>query len=274
MKPIPPHYLVVDPGLLGRPHLDEYREVADHLSKGDMNFVVFSDFALGEAFNGANIKGLCRTFALFRNRMQQLIVLRDTPLISRMPPEETELSMLVSELESNRLRALLHRAFTGTSGVELEITERSQHESRRFETLLLAAPEIRADLMHVLSVISDDERKELRNDRVSEKGSKQVAGLVRDFTKDLMIHHAGWTVIPPPNQIIRTFIYRLALALVLQGLRWKATGGLESRSEEQLRNDTTDATYVAYGSLFGKLVTADGDSKKLFATVSSIGDPL
>ena len=190
-----------------------------------------------------------------------------------MWPDGVAQANLVNELESNRFRALLHRVFTRASEVDQEVAKRADHERQRFDSLMLAASGIRDDMLNVVSQVPDAEGAALRKGVVTPVVSGVIARLVKDFTLDLMKNHVAWDKIPSPPQIVRTFVYRLALGLVVQGIQWKANGGLQSAANKRLRNDTTDATYVAYASLFGRFVSADGGARNLYSTVSSVAEP-
>jgi len=113
--------LVIDPGSLRIPKHAE--RVRTHLSVSPKNEVIFTDFALQEAFNGANIRRLRRTFAPVKEFGAQIIALKITPQICRREPNANASSeQFVDELQSNRLRAYLHDVFTETEGVHERIT--------------------------------------------------------------------------------------------------------------------------------------------------------
>lgn len=137
--------LVIDPGALSRPDLSA--EVKDFLAASPENKVILTDFALGEAFNGATAIGLKRTFSTLREYPAQIDVLKTTPAIARMTPSAQRIhERFVDEAEGNQIRAFLHRLFTDAHTVNLEIAMLAKHAEQVFESLLQASELIREDV--------------------------------------------------------------------------------------------------------------------------------
>lgn len=227
------------------------------------NEVVFTDFALQEAFNGASVARLRRTFGPVQRFSRQIVCLKRTGEIARlMPAREGVRSRFIDELESNRLRTYLHDVFTNAHGVAERVALASTQAAARFERLMPAVSMVREDMLKQLAGV---QRKELQQLRNSGQMSANIANAVVQgvsHNTDLYFRKIGFEHMPGPNEVVYSFQLRFILANYVLGLLWGLAGGLQQADAKKVRNDVTDTTYAAYASFYDELVTND---KKLAA---------
>jgi hypothetical protein len=247
--------LIIDPGALSRaPHADQ---VQSHLAASPKNQVIFSDFALQEAFKDANIKGLRRTFAPVRDFPAQISALRLTPEICRLEPREDMQGRLVDEVQSNRLRTYLHEIYSEGADVHARIELGSSQAGQRFQDLMQAIPQVKADITRQIGSFSSEDISLLKNEgRISRL---MIDAIVKAVIHDtaLHLHDIGVPKLPQPYDVVHSFVLRFVLANHVSGLFWGITGGHSGAMNKTLRNDVTDATYAAYATFFDGLVTRD-----------------
>lgn len=248
--------LVIDPGALSRPQ--HAARVREHLAASAENQVIFTDFALQEAFNGANPTGLKRTFSAVKGFPSQIVCLKKTGEISRLPPKSDGLHVrFADELESNRLRTYLHDVYTGAEGIQERVAVASTQAARRFTGLMPAVEIVRENMMQMLAGINKEDLQRLRKqDQMSTHlADAVVVGVCRDTV--LHFRQSGFEALPEPRDVIYSFQLRFILANYVLGLFWGVAGGLQQADPKKVRNDVTDTTYAAYATFYDGLVTND-----------------
>jgi hypothetical protein len=254
---------VIDPGALSRPQ--HAARVRKHLAASAENQVVFTDFALREAFNGANLAGLRRTFDPVQGFAPQIVCLRTTGEIARLSPSSEGLhARFVDELESNRLRTYLHDVFSGAQGIADRVTAASAQAASRIEELMLAVPTVREDMLEQLTGIKKEELQRLRNK--GEMSNDIADTVVRAVCRDTGLHFRklGFEALPGSLDVVYSFQLRFMLANYVLGLFWGIAGGLQQADPKTLRNDVTDTTYVAYATFYHELVTNDNKMYRVY----------
>lgn len=247
---------VIDPGALSRPQ--HAARVRTHLEASVENEVVFTDFALQEAFNGANLAGLKRTFGPVKDFPAQIVCLRKTGDIVRLSPSSEGVhGRFVDELESNRLRTYLHDVFSGAHGVAERAAAASTQAAKRFVGLMPAVQMVREDMLRQLEGISKEELQRLR--KRNELSPDIANSVVQGVCYDTSLHFRKIGVESPsePGDAAYSFQLRFILANYVLGLFWGLTGGLQQANSKKVRNDVTDTTYAAYASFYDELVTND-----------------
>jgi len=233
-----------------------------HLSVSPKNEVIFTDFALQEAFNGANIRGLRRTLAPVKEFGAQIIALKITPEICRLEPNaNVSPEQFVDKLQSNRLRTYLHDVFTEKEGVQERITLGSTQAGRRFDKLLPAVALVQEDMHRQIESIPTEDLALLRKKyRISNRLADATVKAVSNDTR-LHFRELGFTQLPEQQDIVYSFTMRFIANYVL-GLFWGVYGGLATAKKQTIRNDVTDTSYAAYATFYDGLITND---KKLDA---------
>lgn len=229
-----------------------------HLALSPHNEVIFTDFALQEAFKDANSKGLHRTFRPVKDFPSQIVALKKTTEICLLEPRsEGSPQRFVDELQSNRLRTYLHDIYSNAYGVHARIELGSTQAAQRFQILLPAIPQVRKDIAKQIESIPSEDIALLRTEnKVTHRLVDMIVQSVIDDTA-LYLRDIGLQNPIMSYDIVYSFVLRFVLANHISGLFWGMRGGHASAKDTTLRNDVTDASYAAYATFFDGLITRD-----------------
>lgn len=256
--------IVVDPGALSKPGHPEWLD--RHLAASLDNKVILTDFAMAEAFNTANAKGLQRTFAVIARYPAQIEVLKTTGEISRLPPGKEGLAeRFLDEKRTNQFRVFCHDLVTNAENITERITRSADHAGKRVNDLLASADAVRADMKGRIALMPAEDLGILRKEgRVTAALATAVRAMINEQTSVLFREFSGMEELPDPRDAIYSFPQRFALANLVLNLRWGIEGGLAGAAPKTIRNDVTDMSYVAYATLYDGLITADGNMETTY----------
>lgn len=266
--------LIIDPGALSKP--EPAKQVPAFLAASSENQILFSDFALKEAFNGANRQRIIRTFAPVRDFSPQMWALRLTPQISQIEPNEEDPARgFIDELQSNRLRAYLHDVFTDADGIGEFIAIASGDAEHHFESLMPSVPLIKKDIERFLGSLPAADLAKLRKENIISPrvADATIEGVTYDMA--LLMKERGDDSVP--EHVENSFMFRFIVANYVLSLFWGVLGGLDSVKLKKLRNDVTDTTYATFATFYDGLITNDhklrgiyGNTRLLLKTLFSV----
>lgn len=226
------------------------------LGASNENQILFSDFELKEAFNGANRQRIIRTFAPVRDFSPQMWALRLTPQISMIEPNEADPSPgFIDELQSNRLRAYLHNVFTDADGIGEFIAIASGDAEHHFESLMPSVPLIKKDIERFLGSLTATDLAKLRKENIINPriADATIEGVT--YVMALLMKERGEDSVP--EHMENSFMFRFIVANYVLSLFWGVLGGLDSVKPKKLRNDVTDTTYATFATFYDGLITND-----------------
>lgn len=182
----------------------------------------------------------------------------DHRTFSRLYPEATQLVELGDEPEGDVIKVL--RKLNATP---VTLIDPRAH---------LSATVLKAwDIDHILSQLPTDGLKAFRTQhKLTPEMMRTVIEIVSALTQQLMRDYSGFDPLPPANDAVYSFPLRFALANTVVALHWAKKSGIKHVDAKRLRNDITDASYVAYATFYDGLVTRDGKMEENYVNTCNL----
>lgn len=257
-------HLVIDSNQLQNDRLRRFLQQSKH------NRAVLTDFLGIEAYNG-DVKGYFKWLEVLAEYPDQVLVLKGSASNMKQSGRPSGLlRRLIDDGTTENFRRHLSVARAATQGDAEAL--RKVSELRVFATDHLAKMEaeaagIRASMDQLGSIYSSEERAVIR-----ERG-RYPQELVEKLTENLF-SIAVLMLGPSARQrsfdrdIKNTLAFRGALAMYVMTLHRTASGSVASMRPSRLRNDLVDMMFVAYGTFFDGVLSADTRVNDMYQEVT------
>ena len=259
--------LVIDSNQLQTSQLREF------LARSPKNLAVLPDFAAMEAYKGESIKTIFKSMTVLSHFPGQVIVLKGSTKNCGMSGRRKGLQRrLIDETQTRGFPEYI-RALTlaegGNARLQSQIIDLGKSANEHLDKMRNEAVNIREAIEILGSRYSKEERAVLRTR--SEYTPELTDKLVRTVLEMAGTIFAGSPLVrkrPTYAELPNTFIFRVTLACYLLGLTRYANGGFSTLSPDKLRNDFVDMMFVAYGTYFDGVMSADKNVIYMFEEVS------
>lgn len=259
-------HLVVDSNQL---QVDRLRRF---LRQSPQNRAVLTDFLGIEAYSGA-VRGYFKWLDVLADFPDQVLVLKGSPGIVKLSGRPSGLvRRLIDEKTTGKFRMHLAAARAARSGNTNALKQ--VEELRTFATEHLAKMEAEAVLIREAmdqlgGVYSGEERAIIR------ARSRYPEALLDKLTRNLFSIAA--VMIGPSargrsfeKDIKNTLPFRVALATYVMTLHRTAVGPVAGIKPSKLRNDLVDMMFVAYGTFFDGVLSADKRLNDMYEETATI----
>jgi hypothetical protein len=253
---------VVDINYLQDPKLEEY------LAKSKDNYVVFTDFAGMEIYKHNALNNLLCKLEIVSRYPYQVIVLKGTREIVSITLGSNELpQILINNEQTAGFPDFCNHIKSAYKDDKLLLGEVLSNESFSSQYL---NKELTKNYPNIISMVKEFAKscdrlhlKALRNGKelhpdILENMNKRIILLTLYVFKK----YFNVKVRPEFDSVKNSYIFRNIVSIFLWSLRWIKDGGIDQISEEKIRNDIVDMSYVTYATYFDGLLSLD---KKLNA---------
>lgn len=226
------------------------------------NVAVLTDYAAMEAYKHESSTWIFKSMEILSSRPKQVIVLKGTQTICGLSGRRAGLQRRLIDREQTRgfsqFCETLRKVEAGNSHVINQVLEHAREAREHMLRLLIDAKELPEVFDSVSENYAAAELAALRSGfRFSDA---MIEKLMRDVilvAGTMLSRHPRVRRMPRGKELFNTFIFRFALCGYILALKRISFGGAHNVSPEKLRNDMVDATFAAYGTFFGGLLTDD-----------------
>ncbi len=252
---------VIDANYFQNPALEEY------LSTNETNKVVFTETACMEAYKGNALKNIYRSIEIVSRYPQQVIVLRQTREIIKLPNSSNDFENFEDPLQTQGFREFcgnVYRAEKGDVALEYQILELGEMAARHFDAIRNDLTRLRQAVEGIARSFGQKHLEALR------KGTSLPNEFCERIVNDMLLSAAFLFRNNPDIADISKFhlarnnyLFRLAISCYLLILRWISKGGVGNTSKNTL-NDVIDMSYVAYATFFDGLLSRDEEMQSIY----------
>lgn len=258
--------LVVDSNQIRTPRLREF------LASSPNNVAVLPDFAAIEAYSGDPLKTIFKSMAVLADFPTQVLILKGSAKICAMSGRRKGLQRrFIDETQtrgfSEYVRAL-RLAENGNTRLQAQIVKLAEAATQHLEKMRMESVNIRGAIEVLGSRYTKEERSALRSrgeftPELIDKLVRTVLEMVGMIFRDSPLIRKRPIYVELPN----TFMFRVTLACYLLGIMRFSQGGFGEMSSEKLRNDFVDMMFVAYGTFFDGIMSADKNVNYMYSEV-------
>jgi hypothetical protein len=247
---------VVDSNFLQSPALQSY------LSSSSDHYAVLNDYAAMEAYKGDTLASIYHSMSILRQYPGQVIILRTTGDICGLTSFGAGLpDALIDASQTREFPAYcrhLAAAERGNKAMEKQLLAHGRAATAHMERLMADAA-LMPDIFNEASkVYTSAELKIIRrNEPFTPAIMDKFATSVLQLSFVLFSEHPQVTHPPEADELLDTYIFRVALCGLLLSLRWASVGGASKVKVERIRNDMVDIHFAAYATIFDGLLTND-----------------
>jgi hypothetical protein len=248
---------IVDSNFLQRDDLRIY------LSASTENFAVLTDYAAMEAYKGDTLVSIYRSMAILAEYPAQVIVLHGTQYACSLTGDGPDYWRRMIDRDQTCGFAdyclRLDRAQRGDATIQRELLELGREATVQMERVLIDARGMAGALDGIAATYTPEELRQLRrvNTPYSEALVDKTVRHVMMMAAMMLAEHPTAPSFPDAREVPDRFIFRIALCMLLLGLRWISVGGAANVSPERIRNDLVDINFAAFATYFDGLLTAD-----------------
>ena len=249
-------------------------ELREFLSASAANLAVLPDFAWFEVYKQETVDAVLALLSVIGEFPEQIIVLKSGGEIARLNlgiPSDTaamehqEIAPLIREMADimngpqrddpvvlQQLRNLWSSATVSLAGM---------HEGAL--DIVTSLPEMSEQMFsqHELRIIRT-------NGRYTEEMFASIFGAAEQIWETLADGHGlKWRPMPR-DHVMRAYLFRYAVGLVIYLLWWIGTGSPKLERVDRIRNDLIDLSFVVYGTYYDGVLTADRKAEWIFLNLS------
>jgi hypothetical protein len=233
----------------------------DYLSTSPTNFAVLTDYAAMEAYKDNTLVSIYRSMAILAEYPAQVIVLHGTQHACSLTGDGRDYWRRMIDDDQTQGFAgycsLSNRAQRGDAFVQRELLELGREATAQMERMLNDARGMAAALDGIAATYTPEELRQLRRAKYTEALVDKTSRHVMMMAAMMLADHPTMPSFPDAKEAPDRFIFRIALCMLLLGLRWISVGGAANVSAQRLRNDLVDINFAAFATYFDGLLTAD-----------------
>jgi hypothetical protein len=256
--------LILDKSVLQEPALEGF------FRESRYNKILLTDYIAMEMYKGGDVRQEIEGFLSVVGRYtDQVIVLKNTP--QSLPLRGRASGMQRRLIDRDQTEGFarhcrdLRLVMDGRKPDAETWIKKSQEDARlQMERMTKDAPTFREGHELITKRYTEQElqvirRKEPFTEAIYCKIIEDILTMTRIFFEN----HPEAGALPPIDQLPYTFLFRMAACAVAYGIIKISKGGIETKSDKKLLNDTVDMNYVVFGSYFDGVLTGDSGMREV-----------
>jgi hypothetical protein len=252
---------VVDINYLQSPKLEGY------LARSKDDCVVLTDYAGREIYKHNALNNLANKLEIISRYPSQIIILKGTREIVNITLSYSKIPQILIDDEQTAGFPLfcdaIKAAREGDKLVLGEVLLNESFASQDLEGLIKDYPLIISTVKEFAKSCDHLQLKALRTGEglhpdILENMSNRIFSLTLNAFKK----HFNVKIRPEFDIVKDSYIFRNIVGILLWSLRWIKDGGIDQISEDKIRNDIVDMSYITYATYFDGILSLD---KKLNA---------
>jgi hypothetical protein len=238
-------------------------QLRDYLSASPENLAVLTDYAAMEAYKGDTLVSIYRSMAILAEYPAQVIVLHGTQHACSLTGDGHDYWRRMIDNDQSEGFAdycvLLKRAQRGDTHLQRKLLEHGREANVQMDRILDDAGRMSAALDAIAATYTSTELRQLRrvNAPYTESLVDKTLRHVAMMAAILLAEHPTVPAFPNAQEAPDRFLFRIALCMLLLGLRWISVGGAANVSPQRLRNDLVDINFATFATYFDGLLTVD-----------------
>lgn len=249
-------------------HLQDER-LRRFLQQSARNRAVLPDFLGIEGYNG-DLRSHLQWMDILADFPNQVIILKGSALLTRMSGRRSGLVRRLIDEESTKgfpeHITTVKAAQGGNTHALAQVEDLRKDASDHLSKMDKEAADIMPAMEELGRMFTKEERAIIRagNTYTKDMIGKLTTNL---FSVSAMMIGSRSRRRSFDDDIVNTFAFRTALAMFALMMDRTAQGGLSGMKPSKLRNDFVDMIFVAYGTFFDGILTADIRLRKIFDDV-------
>lgn len=256
---------IVDVNYLRDPRLKEY------FAEDKSNFIIFTDFACMECYKGRSLTNIKNSLEIVSDFSEQVLVLKNTGAVIKEDLTRSQQNDIFIDQDQS---AGFHDFCIGVKGASAGDTYFAKQLLEKSE---LASIDIEKKKEYAGLVLKGIEQFNKQMDqnfvKVLRSGkpwtSAEYEHIWREVIELCKLMFKKHNELPNKYTFARHYIFRYSLACYLLALKWLSEGGWHSYSQEDMRNDLIDMSYVAYATYFDGVLSKDKKINELYEKSNS-----
>lgn len=233
-----------------------------YLGKSKSNLAVLTDYAAMEAYKGDTLASIYNSMAILCDFPTQVIVLKGTRVACGLKGRAARLQRrFIDEAQTAsfpKYTRQLRQAKNGNHGIQQQLLNHGREATAHLDRMLNDAQTTGAVIDDIAKLYSKEERQtvylgQAYSSSMVDKTVRNILYVAATAFRD----HPSTHETPRYDELVNTFIFRVALCTYLLVLDRAACGGGKNVAPAKLRNDLVDMNFVAYATYFDGLMTAD-----------------
>jgi hypothetical protein len=248
-------------------------ELREFLNRSTQNKAVLPDFAAMEAYKGNTLKSIFKSMEIVCEFPSQVVILKGSAKVCGLHGRRKGLRRrLIDEVQTAHFpeyaRALRH-AEAGNTRLRRELIAFGASSDEHLDkTMLKDAQEIRAAFDEFASAYTKEERMAFReSDSYTPAMIDTLVKTVLQLVSTIFQNSPLIKRRPSYSEAPNTFMFRVALACYLLGIKRASQSSVSAVKPEKIRNDLVDMMFVAYGTYFDGVLSADKNVQMMFTEV-------
>jgi len=237
--------------------------LARFLEASRTNFAVMPDYVSMEMHNLPSPDLVRGNYRVLSGHSRQVKVLKGTRVCCSLHGRAAGLRRrLIDARQSVEFPKFAAAVANAESRSDALLRQRMTWGKRDIERLNESAEGMAVDIPQIIEEVFSDADLAIirRGARYPLSLINKLMDLVFATAWNLFDHHPDRPKLPPPNEMINTVIFRFALCMALQMLRWVRTGRDRTAGQQRwdrVRSDMVDSHIAAYGTFFDGIMTED-----------------
>ena len=256
---------IVDVNYLRDLRLKEYFE------EDKNNFIIFTDFACMECYKGRSLANIKNSLEIVSDFSEQVLVLKNTGAVIKEDLSRSQHNDIFIDQDQTAGFHIfcigVKKASEGDSFFARQLLEKSELASMDIEKKKEFAGLVLKGIEQFNKGLDQDFIKVLRSGKPwTSSEYEYIWRMVFELCKLMFKKH---NELPNKYTFARHYIFRYSLSCYLLALKWLSEGGWHSYSQEDMRNDLIDMSYVAYATYFDGILSKDKKINELHEKTNS-----
>jgi len=243
-------------------------ELQGYLASSSENLAVLTDFAAMEAYKGDTLVSIYESMRIVASFPLQILVLKGTQTVGSLSGRRSGLQERLTDRSQTKLfhhfAAAMARGRGVNPSVDKQLLAHGTASKTHLDQMLADAADLRGIIESLARIYTKEERARIQNgaEYTQEMIDKLVPNLLdiaANLFSDVRVKRR-----PSPAELPNTFLFRVALSCYLMAMRRGAFGGVAGVKAERIRNDMVDMTFVAYGTFFDGIMSADKNVNRVY----------
>jgi hypothetical protein len=244
-------------------------ELQNYLLRSTGNVAVLCDFAAMEAYKGDTLISIYKSMQVVSAFPRQILILKGSRLVSGLRGRRSGLQRRLIDEQQTEDFHIFATAMVNGKGASTRIDQQLIEHGVAAKTHLNQMLNDASDMRPVFDVLTKlYAKEELALIRAGAEYTQamvdklvstllEISALI--FSNTGLVRHR-----PSPEELPNTFLFRVALCCYLMAIRRGALGGAAAAKAERVRNDMVDMIFVAYGTYFDGLMSADTNVNRIY----------
>jgi hypothetical protein len=242
----------------------KFDELAEYLEASPANIAVLTDYFGMEAFKREGLNNVRSAFLPFLGHERQVVILKPTRTISLLRPRSKGLERrLVDEEQTAGFPFFLHKLLRTPAPEARSILQQFERKQAKAKAMMEGFTQSASLLQSDDGMFAAGRKYPPEILSAIRSGGSLPDGFGHGvITHILQIASGQMDGLfpghkPSLNDALYSFPFRYTVAMYAMNLHWTMKGDVRTAPAKKVRNDATDMTYVAFGTFFDGVITAD-----------------